>query len=160
MNVLPATVRADADGVVVELGACELVFSRDTVGRANDLSGPQQVLCGIRPEALEEVVGEAGSAEQRTLRGAVELREDLGPEVLVHMDVPGAPRALGGYVDDPGVGDDIAIGTSGFIVARLSPRSRAREGDVVGLAVNPAGLHFFDPIGGQRIEVWQGPSVG
>jgi multiple sugar transport system ATP-binding protein len=160
MNVLPATVHADADRVVVELGACKLAFSPDAVGRVNELNGPRHVLCGIRPEALEEVVGGAESTESSTLRGSVELREDLGPEILVHVDVPGAPRALGGYVDDPGAVDDVTLGTSGLIVARLSPRSRARQGDVVELSVDPAGLHFFDPTGGQRVEVWQGRRTG
>jgi multiple sugar transport system ATP-binding protein len=160
MNVLPATVRGDAGRVVVELGACELAFAPEAVGRVNELNGPRQVLCGIRPEALEEVVSDAGSGESSTLRGTVELREDLGPEVLVHVDVPGAPRALGGYVDDPGAGDDVAIGTSGLIIARLSPRSRARQGDIVELTVDPAGLHFFDRPGGQRVEVWQGQGSG
>jgi multiple sugar transport system ATP-binding protein len=156
MNVLPATVRTDADRVVVELGACELAFSRDVVGRINELNGPQQVLCGIRPETFEEVVRDSASSDGSRLRGSVELREDLGPEILVHVDVPGAPRALGGYVDDPGAGDEVEIGTSGLIVARLSPRSRARHGVVVDLAVDPSGLHFFDPTGGQRVELWQG----
>ena len=160
MNVLPATVRGDAERVVVELGANELAFAPEAVGRVNELNGPRQVLCGIRPEALEEVVGDAGSAESSRLRGTVELREDLGPEVLVHVDVPGAPRALGGYVDDPGAGDDVAIGTSGLIIAKLSPRSRARQGDIVDLNVDPAGLHFFDPTGGQRVEVWQDQGSG
>ena len=81
------------------------------------------------------------------------LREDLGAEVLVHFAVSAPPVLTD---DTRELADDIgqeilqtteasaASGTSIFL-ARLSPSTKAREGDPIELAVDINRLHFFDP---------------
>ena len=88
--------------------------------------------------------GHGGSDGRPVLRGVVELREELGPELFVYVDVDGAPPALGGITDDDASDDDAPIEASRLTVARLSPRSRAREGERIELTVDPSGVHLFD----------------
>jgi multiple sugar transport system ATP-binding protein len=151
MNLFEATVTESEDETQVTYGQSVLHFPRSPTASRSLPRGSHKLICGIRPEALEELVG-TGSAEERpSIGGLVELREQLGSEVLVHVSVPGAPPALGGFVDDAGAVDETAIDPSGFIVARLNARSRAREGDAIQLAVDPTGVHFFDPVTEQHL---------
>jgi multiple sugar transport system ATP-binding protein len=153
MNLFEATVIESEDETQITYGESVLRFPRIAAAGGELGRGSHKLICGIRPEALEELDG-AGRAEGRaTVSGLVELREQLGSEVLAHVSIPGAPPALGGFVDDAGAVDESAIDPSGFIVARLSARSRAREGASIHLAVDPAGVHFFDPVTEQHLAV-------
>jgi hypothetical protein len=49
----------------------------------------------------------------------------------------------------------LAEGGSLF-TARVDPRTSARVGGAVTLAVNPAGFHFFDPETGQTLRAREG----
>jgi multiple sugar transport system ATP-binding protein len=89
----------------------------------------------------------------------IELRESLGSDVYVHFVLDAEPvvtdeiREIAADVSDEALGElerRAAQRTTTF-VARLEPRSRAREGDGIELAINPRGLHFFDPETGRRI---------
>ena len=164
MNLFETTVRNEADKTVVDFGGAELVFPRTGPdGPQVSQRGPTKVLCGIRPEALEELrPGEEHPGRPR-ISGLVELRENLGPEVFVHVDVPGAPKLLGGYVDDPGADDGEGVsgsmlGASGLFVARLGARSTAREGMTIELGVDPSGVHFFELASDERLEFWAASS--
>ncbi|WKB51056.1 ABC transporter ATP-binding protein [Eleftheria terrae] len=77
---------------------------------------PQDGFVGVRPEAVTvRPQGEAPIAAQ------VELVEALGADTLIH--------AAAGRLQ---------------LVARQSQRTTLRPGDPVGLAIDPAALHFFD----------------
>ena len=144
MNLFEGTLERTAEGATVSIGQSQLVFGAEAIQAGRALGpGPHPVLCGIRPEALEEAGG-AGSDGRPVLRGIVELREELGPELFVYVDVDGAPPALGGITDDEASDDDAPIEASRLTVARLSPRSRAREGERIELTVDPSGVHLFD----------------
>jgi multiple sugar transport system ATP-binding protein len=155
MNVLAATVTAGESETVITLGEFSLRFpiDRRRGAEARNADEPRRLLCGIRPEALREV-GEADEAMRSPrIHGVVELREQLGSEVQVHVSVRGAPAALGGFVDDAGVADNAASDPSGLVVARLSSGSTVREGMPIELAVDWGGVHFFDPVSETRVEV-------
>jgi ABC-type sugar transport system ATPase subunit len=111
------------------------------------------LLCGIRPEALLQPERDGRGAAAR-FRGVVELREQLGSEVHVHLTVPGAPPALGGFVDDAAAADRVAVDPGGLVIARLPPRARAKEGETIELDVDADGVQFFDPATGARVDVW------
>jgi multiple sugar transport system ATP-binding protein len=78
------------------------------------------------------------------LQGRVELREALGPELLVHFTIsaqPAATRELRELAED--VGDDRALEqlgarTTATLVGRFGTRSSVREGDAVDVAVEAA----------------------
>ena len=116
----------------------------------------KRVIVGIRPEDIEDAAIHSDAPIDRRLRTRVNLREALGCEVLVHFTVgllrchrrhPRAgPRRRG-----RGARDGQREGRSTF-VARLSPRTEARERADVELAVDTSRMHFFDPDTGSRIE--------
>src|SRR5262249_43441744 len=95
--------------------------------------------------------GAPGAPRDRRLRGTVQLREALGSEVLIHMEV-GAQAALTEDVRElaADVGDDRAVtaaedASHAMLVGRFGPRSRAQAGETIEVSVDTRSLHFFDP---------------
>jgi multiple sugar transport system ATP-binding protein len=157
MNLGEADLHRDPDGRVFvrfadhRLRVAEgLLTARPAVGERVGSS----VIVGIRPEDLEDaaLVGEGVPAERR-LPITVELREALGSETHLHCDLPGwsPPAAVLSVRKDAASGSAEGDGRRSQLVARVGPRSRAREGDPLELAVDTSALHFFDPESGARI---------
>ena len=114
-----------------------------------------RVIVGIRPEDLDDAgLDGGGIPEGRRLPAVVELREAMGAETHLHLTLPGwtPPAALSSVRSEavPESGDE-EDAKKADMVARVSPRSRVREGDSVELAVDTSALHFFDPESGGRI---------
>jgi multiple sugar transport system ATP-binding protein len=104
----------------------------------------EEVVVGIRPEALRPASG-----ARAALEGPVVLRESLGSDVLVHVELD-APAVLAGERLEAAReigGADVNGAPPGRarIAARLEPSVRAATGDRLRLAVDPDRLHFFDP---------------
>jgi ABC-type sugar transport system ATPase subunit len=87
----------------------------------------RDVWCGVRPEDLS-FVPPGTTVDGGCLRGTALTVEPLGPDTLVAMQVAGAE-----------------------IACRLPPRSVRRAGETVTLAVDPARIHLFDRVSGQRL---------
>ena len=88
-------------------------------GRALALSAPEGTATfGIRPEHLI-------AAPDGALSGPVEVVEEFGEHALVHLAVEGL----------------------GPVTVKLPPDAVPRPGAVIGLAPDPARLHFFDARG-------------
>ena len=86
----------------------------------------------------------------------VELREDLGPEVDVHVGIDAPVPALEAVIEAAESADATGVaGVSGrpegIFVARLGAGTEAREGRQVKLWLDPRALHFFDPDSGAAI---------
>ncbi|HET9722240.1 MAG TPA: sn-glycerol-3-phosphate ABC transporter ATP-binding protein UgpC [Actinomycetota bacterium] len=156
MNLGEAELQRDPDGrVFVHVAdhrlqvAEELLAARPAIAARAD----SNVILGIRPEDLEDAaLAGAGVPTERRLPITVELREAMGSETHLHCDLPGwsPPTAVLNVRREsaPGPAED---GKRSRLVARVSPRSRAREGDPLVLAVDTSALHFFDPGSGARI---------
>jgi multiple sugar transport system ATP-binding protein len=115
----------------------------------------RRVILGVRPEDLEDaaVTGRAGGA---TISAVVDIREDLGSEILVHFGV-GAPAVRGEDVQ-AALGSDAVAATSdqtrrkgSLFTARVARESRVREGEPIELAVETSRLHFFEIESGNAI---------
>ena len=153
MNLYPAVARAEEAGVVVGLGAVELTFaglSNASLGRDH-----RPVLFGIRPEALEE--RQPDDTSRPVVRAKVELREELGAELFVYAELEGAPAPLGGFSaeersEEPDDVPSAQVSARKLSIARLSPRSGVREGEIVELSVDPAGVHLFDAETHRRLD--------
>ena len=139
MNLRSARLESSADAWQLHLGSQTLllndqVFSTHPALRAYD---GKDVVVGIRPEAFEDAAVTADNGAPR-LTATVSLTEALGSDLLLHfpLDAPsveaGDPDALEGIEDR-------------MVIARVHPRSTARPGATVELAVDTEGLHFFDP---------------
>jgi multiple sugar transport system ATP-binding protein len=157
MNLGEAELERDRDGnVFVAFGglrlriADELLVAHPAVGaRAGS-----RVIVGIRPEDLEDAsLGGDGIPEDRRLPITVELREAMGSETHLHCDLPGwsPPPAVLSVRSESAAGSIKGDGKRSELVARVNPRSQAREGDPLELAVDTSALHFFDPESGARI---------
>jgi multiple sugar transport system ATP-binding protein len=107
----------------------------------------RRVILGVRPEDLEDaaVAGRRGG----TISAVVDIREDLGSDILVHFGV-GAPAVRGEDVQ-AALGADAVAATSdearrkgSLFTARVARESRVREGEPIELAVETSRLHFFE----------------
>jgi multiple sugar transport system ATP-binding protein len=98
-------------------------------------TGP--VVVGIRPEDI--AVSKAADA----LPAQIEITEQLGPEMLVHVDVPGLTLAA---ID----GDDAR--SDGRLVSRAPGTFTGARGDHVGVAFNAEHLQLFDPDSGDALR--------
>ena len=130
MNILAASV--GADGRLAGAGfswAPPAHFAAALKGYAG-----RTVLVGLRPENLAEPGSHVwpGSA---TVRGAIDIIEATGPEVIVHLRV----------------GDET-------LVAKMPVRRALRYGESLELDVNCNAMHLFDPASEQRLT--SGPDAG
>ncbi|MBP2237260.1 multiple sugar transport system ATP-binding protein [Sinorhizobium kostiense] len=103
----------------------------------------RQVIVGIRPEHMNDAAIRPSSAE---ISAPVTLVEALGSESMVHLNI-GAPWVDAG--DPDAVAD---IGDERAAVARFSPKSTVRAGDIARVAVDAEELHFFEPV--TRTSIW------
>src|SRR5579862_1022511 len=125
MNVVDAVL---ANGAL-RFGAHVLALPAEPLPALRAYEG-RPVVVGIRPEDLEDAALVANPDPDRTLTAVCTLRESLGSEVLLHFDA--------------------AVGSTSF-VARVDPQTRAVVGEAMGLVVDIARLHFFDPESGLAI---------
>ena len=147
MNLLRGRILAeDGTRCVLQLGSARLPLPDPVLEARPALMDrvDEDVVVGIRPEALRTADG-----ERAALEGPVVLRESLGSDVLVHVEVD-APAVLAGERLEAAreIGGSEVNGTPpkrARITARLEPSGRAVTGETLRLTVDPTRLHFFDP---------------
>ena len=132
MNLVEA--RLDAGEVVLGQYRIPLVH-----GRTPRLDG--RVIVGIRPETFEDA-GFA-SPDLPTIDAQVIVLEELGSDAHVFFRVD-ASRVAAGLEDDADEATDLVTDRGSLLNARVDPRTRARVGDSITLAVDPSRFHFFD----------------
>ncbi len=141
MNLVEATV---SDGTVAFAGF------KIPLDRNRRPARDGNVILGIRPQDFEDVAFADADRPQIEVRAAV--LELLGSEVHVIFPVDAPPvntdeiRAIHDEDDDSTqlFADDNRV----LFTARCDPRTSARQGELVRLAIDPAQLHFFDPDSG------------
>jgi multiple sugar transport system ATP-binding protein len=147
MNLLRGRLLAE-EGTrpVLQLGSARLPLPDPVLEARPALMGrvDEDVVVGIRPETLR-----AADGGRAALEGPVVLRESLGSDVLVHVEID-APSVLAGEQLEAAreLGGGEFNGTPprrARITARLEPSVRAVTGETLRLTVDPARLHFFDP---------------
>jgi multiple sugar transport system ATP-binding protein len=154
----PAMNLVGAD-IVKDNGAVHAVFgdNRLSLERRPELAPyvGRRVILGIRPEDLDDALV-AGRGDSGAISVVVDIREDLGSEILVHFGVE-APPVRGEDVQ-AAMGEDALEATSeqvrrkgSLFTARVSRESEAREGDPLELAVQSKRLHFFETETGNAI---------
>jgi multiple sugar transport system ATP-binding protein len=137
MNLVEATV----DGDIVRFGGHVIALDADT----RLANGP--VVLGIRPEAFEDAAFAAPGLPR--LEAQVDVLEQLGADTHACFRVPARRPQL-----DLGTeGDDASLlaAETTLFTARLDPRSDARQGETLALAVDPAAFHFFDAADGSAL---------
>ena len=113
--------------------------------------GPDQdVIVGIRPEALQATGDPRAAAGGRVLTGTVAKRESLGSDVLAFMDL--SPAQATGQ-ENPALFDErpddrTTTRPAGWMVARLPADSSVTVAQRLGVTVAANSLHLFDPATG------------
>jgi multiple sugar transport system ATP-binding protein len=128
MNLLRGRLTGSDGAASVALGESVLPLPRSLLARCPGLAGylDEEVVVGIRPEDIEDAAL-VPSANGASLPVQVTLAEPLGAEVIAHFPL-GA-----------------AAGARQLVTARLSPRSGARSGKPLRVAIDLERLYFFDP---------------
>ncbi|HEV2902627.1 MAG TPA: sn-glycerol-3-phosphate ABC transporter ATP-binding protein UgpC [Gaiellaceae bacterium] len=132
MNLVEA--RIEGDEVVFGQYRLQLDAARRPAGTNRN------IVLGIRPESLEDA--SFAPPELPTVDVEVAVLEELGADAHVFFRVD-APRvtaeALEGKEDATLIADSTAL-----FSARVDPRTRARVGERIRLAVDASRFHFFD----------------
>jgi multiple sugar transport system ATP-binding protein len=161
MNLVEATVSRSNGSASVEFGGITLGLPDDLFRERPGLKAYEgkRAIIGLRPEDLEDASLVSDAPADRRIRSNAILREALGADVLVHFKVQ-APTVITEDVKelahDVGaealeeIEQEAAAGESTFL-ARLNPRTGAKAGDPIELAVDTHRLHFFDPQSGLGI---------
>ena len=123
------------------LGAAELRLPRTLVERCPRLREHvgREVILGIRPECIEDAAF-APTANGSCVDVDVSLAEPMGAELIAYF--PMAVESVGRRGDAFELVSPETAATT--LTARLNPRSSARAGGRIRLAVDVERLHFFD----------------
>jgi len=103
--------------------------------------GASRVILGMRPETFEDAA--FASPELPTLDVHVSVLEELGSDAFVFFQAE--TQTVNVEALDAGADDEAVLGdVSTLLSARVDPRTAARVGDRIRLAIDPARFHFFD----------------
>jgi multiple sugar transport system ATP-binding protein len=161
MNLVEAELALDGGGTV-RFGDASLALGERTLNDRPALRGfdGRTVILGIRPEDIDDAAMVENASDDRTFEAEISERESMGSEVLGHFTVEANPPVTDDtkeLAEDAGaeaakrLEEHASAGKVRF-VARLNPRTRAREGERTRLAVDTRNLYFFDPDNGRAIE--------
>jgi multiple sugar transport system ATP-binding protein len=159
MNMIEGTLDRRNGGYVVSAGSSTLALDEETVATHSALENytGRDVIVGIRPEDLEDAALASDAPADRRLRGSVSLRESLGSEIMVHIEIDAGAamtedvRELAEDTDAVAVQQVTKDKPYTTMIGRFGPRSRIHEGDVAEVVVDTRSLHFFDPESGLGI---------
>jgi multiple sugar transport system ATP-binding protein len=161
MNLVEAELALDGGGTV-RFGDASLALGERTLNDRPALRGfdGRTVILGIRPEDIDDAAMVENASDDRTFEAEISERESMGSEVLGHFTVEANPPVTDDtkeLAEDAGaeaakrLEEHASAGKVRF-VARLNPRTRAREGERTRMAVDTRNLYFFDPDNGRAIE--------
>jgi multiple sugar transport system ATP-binding protein len=150
MNLFEGTVRVNGDDVTVTIGPATLPVAPASVARYAGVRSVEGrgVVVGIR---AEDVHPPASRPDLPTLEGRVELVEALGSGLMVYLWVDAEAVRPAGV--DEGAAEEPDEGVARpNLIAHFPPRLDVRLGDTIPIAVDTAGLHFFDRASGAALR--------
>ena len=144
MNLFDGTVHATAGDVSITIGSTTLPVGAACVqryGRVRSLDG-QSVVVGIRAEDVHPALTRT---DLPTLDARIELVEALGSGLMAYLRIDATQvRPVGVDEEDlPKDGEGVA-GIRPNLIAHFPPRLDLRIAETIPIAIDTAGLHFFD----------------
>jgi len=128
MNFFSARLKADDGAVVVDAGALQVKVPDDKVATYRPHVG-KEVMFGIRPEDIHDPHFAPPGIHQAPVEAKVDVTELMGNEIFLYL----------------------VAGDQNF-VGRVDPRTRARIGDRLQVALNMDNMHIFDRASEQAIR--------
>jgi multiple sugar transport system ATP-binding protein len=148
MNLVDARLERDegSAGPTVVFGTHRLLIPPQVVAGHPALAQylGRDIVLGIRPENMQDAALAHGAEPQAIISLPVKLREELGSEVQVHGAIGTAAHVSGGEAED--------VRSLATMVARMSPKTAIREGDIAPVLVDTEALHFFDSVTGESLR--------
>jgi multiple sugar transport system ATP-binding protein len=150
MNLFEATVNISGEGGTVTMGSHTVALAAECLVKNPQLRSydGRSVIVGIRPEDYEDAELAPNVPESQRITSKVSLLEALGSEIMAHFHVD-APTVDSG---DPDAVEDKGHAGQANAVGRFNPRSRARMGQQIEIAISTENMHFFDPQTRETIE--------
>ena len=133
MNLL----RGRLDGAALTLGPYSVLLSDEVTSRVTRRA--EDVIVGLRPEDLVLAAASTGEA----LPAAVTVTEQLGPETLAFVQIPGID-----IVEDAA---DRPAGLAATLAVRLDGASDVRPETAIELALRTERIQLFDPETGDSL---------
>jgi len=122
MNFIDVTLVKEGDDVFAVFEGNKIKVPEGKVRKFKDASYiGKEVIMGIRPEDLHDEEIFLQSAQDSIVKAYVDVVELMGSETYLYLNVAGKN-----------------------LIARVDPRSTARTGDTIRIALDPNKLHFFD----------------
>ncbi|MDQ0564153.1 multiple sugar transport system ATP-binding protein [Rhizobium mesoamericanum] len=134
MNLLAAELFATERGPEARFGQSSILFTGEALAERPRIASAagRAVVLGIRPEAFQPV-------DTGGLAGTVAFVEDLGANLLVHVDVEAADRLKSLSAEE----DEVTLSAPRLRVI-IDGTSRVKIGERLSLAADPARIHVFD----------------
>jgi multiple sugar transport system ATP-binding protein len=150
MNLFEATVDLSGATPSITLGSNTVGLAPECLVKHPKLReyDGRQIIAGIRPEDYEDAALAPEIPESQRIRSKLTLLESLGSEIMAHFRLD-APKVDSG--DPDAVDEKVGTETSNA-VGRFNPRSTARMGETIDIAISTENIHFFDPTTRQSIE--------
>ncbi len=120
MNFFDATLRDSDGGVVVDSGVFQLNIPASRAGAYRSHLG-KKVILGIRPEDIHDIEFQPPGITPAQIEANVDVIEQMGNEIILYLEENGKT-----------------------FIARTDPRTSARIGGRIGIAVNVDNIHLFD----------------
>ncbi len=127
MNFFGGVVVQDEGGLAIDAGAIKLPVAKQKEAQLSAYAGNKVVL-GIRPENIYSADSTPMGIRGFMLEADVEVTESLGNELILYLVRDGKQ-----------------------FLARVDPRTEARPGDKIRVAIDIDRLHTFDPESGESI---------
>jgi multiple sugar transport system ATP-binding protein len=159
MNLVEAKLVRD-DGTSIVFGGHKLPIPAEVFEQHRGLDGyiGRNVIVGVRPSDFEDAVflQEQG---RPVIKAEVAIAEELGSEVNVIFPVNAGPVQhdvmLAKFDKQAQEADETEALTAeegqSLWTARVNPKTQARAGRTIELAIDHLSLHYFDPDSGQAI---------
>jgi multiple sugar transport system ATP-binding protein len=114
-------------------------------------------IVGIRPEAFEDAAFADPSLPRLDVN--VQVVEDLGADAHVIFQVDAPPVDVSEVREAAGDEEALLQADRAVFTARVDPKTSARVGRPLRLAVDPSRFHFFDPATGLRLDRAPAPAL-
>ena len=127
MNFIPSTLEKKGEDLYFTFGENSLKLPDDKANNPalKDYIG-KEIILGVRPECLHDEARYLEAMPDSIITADVEVTELMGAEIYLYLTTSGAD-------------DEVQN-----LIARVSPRSEARAGDKVKIAVELGRVHVFD----------------